>query len=72
MDPDYKEELIMDGRMTFVFNSHREICGMQKAGGIPIDVEQVLQCARIAAVKAEEIIAIIQLALKHDVERRTK
>lgn len=64
VDPNLKEEQCMDGRMTFTLNSHREICAVQKAGGIPLSVGTILQCARIAAVKVEEITEIIQESLK--------
>jgi len=64
VDPNSKEECVMDGRMTLTMNSHREICAIQKGGGIPISVEHIKQCVRIAAVKAEEITEIIQQALK--------
>lgn len=65
VDPSLKEELIMDGRMTFTLNSHRELCAVQKAGGTPVLVETILQCARIAAVKVEEISELIQRSLAY-------
>lgn len=49
--------------MTFVVNKHREICTLSKAGGVPIAVEQVLNCANIAAAKAEDITELIKEAL---------
>ncbi len=64
VDPSLKEELVMDGRMTLTLNSHREICAVQKGGGTPLTVDQILQCTRIAAVKVEEITEILQQALK--------
>jgi len=70
VDPNLKEELIMDGRMTLTMNSHREMCAVQKGGGIPITMEQVIQCARIAAVKVEEITTLIREALNQDILER--
>lgn len=64
VDPNYKEELVMEGKITFTLNSHREICAVQKSGGIPLSLDQIIQCSRIAAVKAEEISQIIQSSLK--------
>jgi len=60
----------MDGRMTLTMNSHREMCAVQKGGGIPITMEQVIQCARIAAVKVEEITTLIREALNQDILER--
>jgi len=68
VDPSLKEELVMSGRMTMTLNSLREVCAVQKAGGTPISVDQVVQCATIAAVKVQEITEVIQTALKENKE----
>lgn len=70
VDPNWKEEQMIEGRMTLTLNAHRELCAVQKAGGTPLAIEQILQCARIAAVKAEEISQVIQQALKEDAADR--
>lgn len=54
----------MDGRITMTLNAHREICAVQKAGGTPLSVSQIMQCAKIAAVKVAEVTAAVQAALK--------
>jgi len=64
VDPNFKEEQVMKGRMTITMNNHKEICAVQKAGGTPISVDQVIQCTRVAAVKTEEIIQVITSSLK--------
>jgi exosome complex RNA-binding protein Rrp42 (RNase PH superfamily) len=58
--------------MSLTLNSHRELCTVQKAGGIPISVDQIIECTRIAAVKVEEITETVQNALKKDAENRKK
>eukprot|EP01119_Soliformovum_irregulare_P018220 TRINITY_DN5540_c0_g1_i2.p1 TRINITY_DN5540_c0_g1~~TRINITY_DN5540_c0_g1_i2.p1 ORF type:complete len:465 (-),score=146.93 TRINITY_DN5540_c0_g1_i2:304-1530(-) len=72
VDPNRKEELVMNGRMSITLNAHREICAVQKGGGPALDSKQIIQCARIAAVKVEEIIEIIHKSLKQDGEARKK
>lgn len=32
MDPELKEECVIDGRITITMNVHRELCGVQKSG----------------------------------------
>jgi exosome complex component RRP45 len=66
VDPNLKEEMVMDGRMTICINNHREICAVQKGGGVPIPIEQVIQCSRIAAVKVEEIHELLNNILKNN------
>jgi exosome complex component RRP45 len=46
VDPTEREELVVDGRMTFSLNSHRELCAVHKIGGAPISAEQIIEvCA---------------------------
>jgi len=63
VDPSYKEERIMEGKMTLTLNIHREVCCLQKGGGTPIPIETLLKCTKVASVKVAEITSIIQNAL---------
>ena len=63
IDPSYVEECCMDGDMTFVANSHREVCAIQKAGGEAIDLSRLMYCANIAVLKSQELEAIIKKAI---------
>jgi hypothetical protein len=66
VDPLLKEEVVMDGRITVAINGHRELCTVQKAGGCAIEIDRILECARIAAVKVEENTQLILKALKEN------
>lgn len=73
VDPDIKESSISSGTMTIAVNSHSEICGVQKGGGIPIDMDQILNCTKIAAQKSSEITKILKESLlKDENERKQK
>ncbi|KAI9092148.1 ribosomal protein S5 domain 2-type protein [Phlyctochytrium arcticum] len=63
VDPSLVEEQVRECDMTFVVNKHREICTLSKAGGTPIAMEQILNCANIAAAKAEEVTNLIKEAV---------
>ncbi|OEL15986.1 Exosome complex component RRP45B [Dichanthelium oligosanthes] len=63
VDPTYKEEAIMGGRMTATINSNGDICSIQKAGGEGVMSSVVMQCLRIASVKAADITSKIRKAV---------
>jgi len=58
--------------MTMTINSNAELCSVQKAGGTPIDVQQILRCSKIAAQKAKEITEIIRKAIEETTETKKK
>jgi len=72
VDPQWKEESVMKGRITMILNIHKEICGVQKAGGIPLAMQQILRATKIAMVKVKELTAVIKEALKKDLILRGK
>jgi exosome complex component RRP45 len=55
VDPTYKEEAVMGGRMTATVNSNGDVCAIQKAGGEGVMSSVIMQCLRIASVKAAEV-----------------
>ncbi|KAI7828016.1 ribosomal protein S5 domain 2-type protein [Gamsiella multidivaricata] len=70
VDPTHLEEQIKEGDMTFTLNVHKEVCALSKAGGIAMEMDQILQCSKIAVVKVTEITAQIQAALDADAKKR--
>lgn len=70
VDPDIKESTISQGTMTIAVNTHSEICGVQKGGGVPIEMDQILNCTKIAAQKAQEITKKLKEALNQDENER--
>ncbi|KAG6492041.1 hypothetical protein ZIOFF_046991 [Zingiber officinale] len=63
IDPSYKEESVMGGRMTITMNSNGDICAVQKAG-IGISSSVIIRCLEICAVKAAEITSKINHAME--------
>jgi len=70
VDPNLLEEQVKEGDMTITLNSHKELCIIHKAGGIPLEIDQILRCTKIASVKVAEITELINTALKEDEEKR--
>ncbi|XP_075866757.1 exosome complex component RRP45 isoform X2 [Microcebus murinus] len=66
VDPNEREERVMDGLLVIAMNKHREICTIQSSGGIMLLKDQVLRCSKIAGVKVAEITELIQKALEND------
>ncbi|XP_057536429.1 exosome complex component RRP45A-like [Amaranthus tricolor] len=64
IDPSYYEEAIMKGRMTVTLNANEDVCAIQKAGEVGIGASVIIQCLRIAAVKAVEITGKLETAVK--------
>ncbi|XP_068663758.1 LOW QUALITY PROTEIN: exosome complex component RRP45B-like [Aristolochia californica] len=51
VDPTYKDEAIMGGKIIVTMNSNGDVCAIQKAGGEGVLQSVVMQCLRISAVK---------------------
>ncbi|KAF3337710.1 protein RRP45A-like protein [Carex littledalei] len=64
IDPTYKEEAVMGGRMTVTMNSNGDVCAIQKAGGDGILSSDVVRCLRIASLKAAEMTTKIKEAVE--------
>jgi exosome complex RNA-binding protein Rrp42 (RNase PH superfamily) len=41
VDPGLKEEMISKATLTVIANAHKELCCMQKSGGIPVAADVV-------------------------------
>ncbi|CAG8659862.1 11637_t:CDS:2 [Acaulospora morrowiae] len=63
VDPCLQEEQIRQGDMTITINENNEICVLSKAGGVPLSMDQIVQCSKIATSKVELITEQIRKAL---------
>jgi len=70
VDPSLQEENCMDGRVSITLNADGELCAVKKSGGVAIGVEQLLECTKIAGVKATEITKYIRDRLEKPDEER--
>lgn len=55
----------MGGRLTATLNANGDICAIQKAGGDGVMQSVIMQCLRIASVKAADITAKIKKAVRY-------
>ncbi|KAJ1666578.1 3'-5'-exoribonuclease [Coemansia sp. RSA 1813] len=64
VDPSLLEEQTQVSSYTVTLNSHREICALNKAGGVPLTPSLIQHCTQIALAKVDEINEKIQEAVK--------
>ncbi|KAA0051235.1 exosome complex component RRP45A-like isoform X1 [Cucumis melo var. makuwa] len=64
IDPTHCEEAVMGGRMTVTLNANNDVCAIQKAGGEGVLKSVIMQCLRIASVKAGDITTKIKNAVE--------
>ncbi|CDF38536.1 exosome component 9 Rrp45 [Chondrus crispus] len=63
MDPVKKEEIASGGSLSFAFNAQGEVCGVYKAGGLPLQPESFVQCSELGEKRALKLTAILNKAL---------
>ncbi|CAL5183730.1 unnamed protein product [Lathyrus oleraceus] len=70
LDPTYREEAVMTGRMTTTLNANGDVCAIQKPGGQGVSQRVIMHCLKLAHVKAGDITAKIKDAVeKRNTER---
>eukprot|EP01018_Ginkgo_biloba_P018278 Gb_25376 [translate_table: standard] len=70
LDPIFKEEAVMGGRMTVTMNTHGDVCAVQKGGGVGVSQSEIMRCFRVASMKAADITAKLKDAVEaHATER---
>ena len=53
----------MRGRMIVTLNTNGDVCAIQKAGGVGVMQSVIMQCLRIASVKAADMTSKIKNAV---------
>ena len=51
-------------------NAQRELCVVQKAGGVPLPQETITQAIDVAVTRAKELEALVEARVKEDWLRR--
>lgn len=65
LDPCLAEELASDGLVTVSLNAHGEVCGLHKAGGLPISPKIVARCASVGVDRVATLTEALNRSL-HD------
>ena len=63
IDPTGIEETAAAGMMSLAFNVQGEVCGVYKAGGLPLRQESFIQCVEMGTNRVIELTAILKSAM---------
>ncbi|CAL1701732.1 unnamed protein product [Somion occarium] len=66
LDPTHLEQRLSAGLLSVALNAQRELCVVQKAGGVPLDPDEILRVVDVAVIKAKELDKIVEERLKED------
>ncbi|KAH9931740.1 ribosomal protein S5 domain 2-like protein [Amylocystis lapponica] len=66
LDPSHLEQQLSAGLVSVALNAQRELCVVQKAGGVPLAADELLRVVDVAVGKAKELDKIVEARLKED------
>jgi exosome complex component RRP45 len=66
LDPSYLEQRLSAGLLTVVLNAQRELCVLQKAGGVPLAPDEIPKIVNVAVERAKELDKLVEARLKED------
>ncbi|KAJ7746641.1 ribosomal protein S5 domain 2-type protein [Mycena metata] len=66
LDPSQLEQRLSAGLMSVALNAQRELCVVQKLGGVPLSMDEVLRIVNVAVLKAKELDQLVDTRLKED------
>ncbi|KAF8656447.1 hypothetical protein AX16_002532 [Volvariella volvacea WC 439] len=70
IDPLHLEQRLSAGLISVAINAQREMCVLQKLGGVPLEMGKVMEVIEVAAGKAREWDELVERRLKEDWEGR--
>ncbi|KAF8869776.1 ribosomal protein S5 domain 2-type protein [Infundibulicybe gibba] len=71
LDPSHLEQRLSAGLMSIALNAQREICVLQKLGGVPLTMDEILGIVDVAVTNAKALDAKVESELMVDVLART-
>lgn len=66
LDPSQLEQRLSAGLLSVALNAQREICVLQKLGGVPLHHEEVFQLVKVSVQKAKELHDLVEARLAED------
>ena len=66
IDPSQLEQRLSAGLVSIALNAQKEICVLQKLGGVPLGADDVLRLVDIAVMKAKEMHNLVETRLQED------
>ncbi|KAJ3552956.1 hypothetical protein NM688_g3881 [Phlebia brevispora] len=66
LDPSYLEQRLSAGLLSIALNAQRELCVVQKAGGVPLAPDEIMRIIDVAVGKAKETDKLVEDRLRED------
>ncbi|KAG6849425.1 hypothetical protein H0H93_008573 [Arthromyces matolae] len=66
IDPSQLEQRLSAGLLSVALNAQRELCVLQKLGGVPLESDEVLKIINIAVQNAKDLNNLVDTRLKED------
>ncbi|KAF7311617.1 Exosome complex component rrp45 [Mycena kentingensis (nom. inval.)] len=66
LDPSQLEQRLSAGLMSIALNAQRELCVVQKLGGVPLATDEILRLIDVAVQKAKDLNQLVEARLKED------
>ncbi|KAJ8514333.1 hypothetical protein ONZ45_g8120 [Pleurotus djamor] len=70
LDPAHLEQRLSAGVVSIALNAQREICVLQKLGGVPLSPDEILKLVDVAVQRAKEVDKLVEERLKEDWDGR--
>ncbi|KAH9475237.1 Exosome complex component rrp45 [Psilocybe cubensis] len=66
LDPSQLEQRLSAGLVSIALNAQKEICVLQKLGGVPLGTDDILRLVEVAVQKARETHEFVEARLRED------
>jgi exosome complex component RRP45 len=66
LDPLQLEQRLSAGLVSIALNAQKEICVLQKLGGVPLGTDDILRLVEVAVGKAKEMNILVEAKLQED------
>lgn len=60
LDPSYLEEQLSTGTVTLALNPQKEICVVNKSGGVPLSIDEIMRVVKVGSQKVKEVDQLIK------------
>lgn len=71
LDPSQLEQRLSAGLLSIALNAQKEICVLQKLGGVPLSNEEIIRLVNTSVEKAKELHEFVEARLTEDWMSRT-
>ncbi|PLW19924.1 hypothetical protein PCANC_00411 [Puccinia coronata f. sp. avenae] len=60
LDPSYLEEQLSTGTITLALNPQKEICVINKSGGVPLSIDEIMNVVKVGSQKVKDVDQLIK------------